>query len=230
MKNYKDSMLNKKHGKTQKSEVYYGAYSHMFSRFDNLAKLTILEIGVRDGGGLYTLKEHFPNATIVGLDIDSTCMQWENINNNIFVRIGDQSDTNLLQSLVEEFGEFDLVIDDGSHICSHQIKSFECLFPKLKYNGLYIIEDLHTSYWKSFYEGTGQSAIEYFKELSVMPTKRWACNASRSVVANMSEITEIEYRIDSVHFYDSICFISKVATDIDLEGLISNYKQYFVTQ
>jgi len=229
MKDFKESMLNKKRGKTQKSEVYYNAYSHMFSTFNTLDKLKILEIGVREGGGLYTLKEHFPNSIIVGLDIDTNCKQWEDVNENIFVRIGDQSNYNILQSIIDEFSTFDIIIDDGSHICSHQIKSFDFLFKKLNPGGIYAVEDLHTSYWTSFRDQS-ISAIDYFKDLSLLPTKRWASNTSRSEVEHITELDEIEYRIDSIHFYDSICFIRKTKTDIDLNSLITNYKQYFVTQ
>lgn len=229
MKSYKTCMLNKKRGVTQKSDVYYDAYTHMFSLFNSEDKLTILEIGVRGGGGLYTLKEYFPNATIIGLDIDASCKQWEQADSNIFVRIGDQSDTNVLQKIIDEFGMIDLIIDDGSHICSHQIKSFEFLFNKLNLGGMYVIEDLHTSYWTNFHDQS-ISAIDYFKELSVMPTKRWACNTNRSAFSPIEELNEIEFYIDSVYFYDSICFVRKVKSEVDLQGLIKDYKQYFVTQ
>jgi hypothetical protein len=229
MKDFKESMLNKKLGKTQKSDVYYNAYTYMFSIFNTLDNLKILEIGVREGGGLYTLKEHFPNSTIVGLDIDVNCKQWEDVNENIFVRIGDQSDYNVLQSIIDEFSTFDIIIDDGSHICSHQIKSFDFLFKKLNPGGIYAVEDLHTSYWKNFRDQS-ISAIDYFKDLSVLPTKRWASNTIRSEVTPISELNEIEYYIDSVHFYDSVCFINKIKANIDLNNLINNYKQYFITQ
>lgn len=230
MKNFKQCMLNKKRGTTQKSDVYYEAYTNMFSTFNCNDKLTILEIGVRGGGGLYSLKEYFPNATIIGIDIDNNCKQWESAEDNIFVRIGDQSDVNFLQSIANEFKSFDIIIDDGSHVCDHQIKSFEFLFLKLNYNGLYAVEDIHTSYWRDFYDTKNLSAVDYFKNLSAMPTKRWACNTARSIVEPIQELNEIEYYVESVHFYDSICFIRKVKTDVDVYGLISNYKQYFITQ
>lgn len=230
MKNFKQCMLNKKRGTTQKSDVYYEAYTNMFSTFNCNDKLKILEIGVRGGGGLYSLKEYFPNSTIVGLDIDPECKQWESIEDDIHVRIGDQSDNIMLQNLIDEFGLFDIIIDDGSHICAHQIISFEYLFLKLNYNGLYIVEDLHTSYWKGFHDNIELSSIEYFKELSIIPTSRWARSVDRSNVPPLPILTKQESCVDSVYFYDSICFIRKIKSDIDLNSLISNYKQYFITQ
>lgn len=230
MKDFKESMFKKKKGLTQKSQIYYDAYTHMFSTYDTDQSLKILEIGVRGGGGLYTLKEHFPNSTIIGLDIDSGCKQWEDINENIHVRIGDQSDIDVLQNLMNEFSSFDIIIDDGSHVITHQINSFKFLFPKMVNGGLYVVEDLHTSYWKDFYNLNELSAINYFSDLAQWPTKRWAPNTNRSIVSPISELTEVETCIDSVHFYDSICFLKKTKSDIELNKLISDYKQFFITQ
>ena len=49
--------------------------------------------------------------------------------------------------IVKSFGNvrFDLIIDDGSHIDSHQKNAFDCLFPLLNPGGIYICEDLHPS-------------------------------------------------------------------------------------
>src|SRR5690606_32935288 len=47
-------------------------------------------------------------------------------------------------------GPFDLVIDDGSHKNAHMLKSLEMIFPHLKPGGLYVVEDIHTSYWDSY--------------------------------------------------------------------------------
>jgi len=45
--------------------------------------------------------------------------------------------------LIDKIGaDFDLIIDDGSHLCNHQIISAAVLSPFLKSGGLYIIEDV----------------------------------------------------------------------------------------
>ena len=69
---------------------------------------------------------------------------------------------------VPEIGAPDIVLDDGSHIGRHQQASFECLFPLLAEGGLYVIEDLHSSYWGGFHEvgyRTSGSGIEQLKAL-----------------------------------------------------------------
>jgi hypothetical protein len=57
----------------------------------------------------------------------------------------------------------DLIVDDGSHLTSHQIKSLELLRPKLKPGGIYILEDIHTSFMSEYMDGP-VSAYVYFKE------------------------------------------------------------------
>ena len=90
---------------------------------------------------------YFPKATIVGIDINPDCKQHEQ--EGINIRIGDQTDGKFLQSLIDEFGAFDLIIDDGSHHVNHVNKTFQFLFSKLADDGIYFIEDTHAAYWSS---------------------------------------------------------------------------------
>lgn len=98
----------------------------------------VLEIGVDHGGSLQIWKQFFPSAEIVGLDINPACKEYEE--ERISVVIGDQTDTKLLASL----GDFDIVIDDGSHDRTHQATSFTALWPHTR--TLYVIEDCHGIY------------------------------------------------------------------------------------
>jgi len=66
---------------------------------------------------------------------------------NCHARIGSQADPEFLASVV---AEMDIVIDDGSHVASHQLASFKALFPALSFGGVYICEDLHTAYWQDW--------------------------------------------------------------------------------
>lgn len=71
----------------------------------------------------------------MGLDIDPRCAAYAET--RIAVHIGNQADVALLKSL----GEFDIVIDDGSHRLQDQAASFEALWPATR--GVYLIEDCH---------------------------------------------------------------------------------------
>ena len=96
-----------------------------------------------------------PMATIIGIDIDPDCSKHEE--ENIYIRIGDQGDSGFLESVVHEFGQPDIILDDGSHRMEHVRKSFEFFYPKLSKNGLYIVEDLHTAYWQEYEGGTDKN-------------------------------------------------------------------------
>ena len=41
----------------------------------------------------------------------------------------------------------DIIIDDGSHLNRHVVKSFQVLFPLLADDGIYVAEDTQTAYW-----------------------------------------------------------------------------------
>ena len=106
-----------------------------------------------------------PFATVVGIDINTKCKQFES--EYVHVRIGDQSDPDFLESVLNEFGAPDLVLDDGSHLMHHVKDSFEFIYPRLSKNGIYMVEDMHTSYWKKYGGGYlhKDSFIEYSKNL-----------------------------------------------------------------
>jgi len=138
-----------KTGKTiTKWTHYFWVYEKHFEKIRH-EKLLILEIGVLNGGSLEMWREYFPNSVIVGIDINPDCIKHEQADKDIFVRIGDQSNSEFLQDLINEFGKFDLVIDDGSHHVAHVKKTFDYLYERISPDGIYFIEDTHAAYWSS---------------------------------------------------------------------------------
>ena len=126
---------------------YFPVYEKHFKPLTE-KPIKLLEIGVLNGGSLEMWRKYFhPESTIVGIDINPNCKQHEQ--EGIHVRIGSQVDTDFLQSLIDEFGVFDLVIDDGSHRVEHVNQTFEFLYPKIAEDGIYFIEDTHAAYWVS---------------------------------------------------------------------------------
>jgi hypothetical protein len=94
-------------------------------------------------------KDYFGDkAVIFGIDIDPRCKQFEEENIKIF--IGSQSDRNFLRDIKKTIPKIDVLIDDGGHTMNQQIVSYEELFDHIKEDGVYLCEDLHTSYWRSF--------------------------------------------------------------------------------
>jgi cephalosporin hydroxylase len=181
---------------------YFEIYDQHFSRFRN-KDIVILEIGILHGGSLQMWKEYFgPKAKIYGIDINPKCKQFEE--DNIEVFIGSQSDRNFLREIKSKLPKIDILIDDGGHEMEQQIVSFEELFDHVADNGIYLIEDLHTSYWPDFAGGIKKPGtfIEYSKNFID------ALNAYHSK-EGAHKVTPFTESVYSLNFYDSILAIEK---------------------
>jgi hypothetical protein len=182
--------------KIHKWTHYFPIYEQHFGRFVNQTT-TFIEIGISKGGSLQLWKRYLgPFAQIVGIDIDPTCKVLEE--DQIAVRIGDQSDLSFLQKVIDEFGSPDVVLDDGSHVMSDISASFKFLYPHITKNGVYMIEDLHTAYWDEYEGGLGRAGtfIEQAKGL----VDELNADHSRGAVP----ISEFSRTTMSMHFYDSV--------------------------
>jgi hypothetical protein len=103
----------------------------------------ILEIGIWKGGSLqFWRKVLGPYSKIIGIDIDKSTQRFNEPDNGYFVEIGDQSDINFLEAVLSIHGVPDIVLDDGSHVPSHQIASFEYIWPRLRPGAIYMVEDI----------------------------------------------------------------------------------------
>jgi O-methyltransferase len=143
---------------------FFGNHTYT-PHYDNLLKhlrndtTAVLEIGIGNiplmrgltnesympGASLRMWREYFPNARIFGCDIlESVLFNEERIS----TFLTDQSNETSLNNLIASIGDnLDLIIDDGSHVQEHMVTSFKTLWKSLKKNGLYIIEDIHNSFF-----------------------------------------------------------------------------------
>jgi hypothetical protein len=216
--------LARKHGSDKGSEPAGGlsgkGYTATYSRFfEELRQrdLVLLEIGVASGASLRMWEEYFPNARIFGVDVDPDCTRHESDRTRVIV--GDQADAGFLQRLVDAVAApFDIVIDDGGHhMCQHQT-SLEFLFPHVTRGGLYCIEDLHTSYRRSYGGGFRRhtGTIEYLKALidhmnrgAIRTGLRDAGPFGRFRKASLLRRYEVFADLDAVHLYKSLAVLRK---------------------
>jgi len=104
--------------------------------------ISLLELGIRDGGSLQVWRDYFPKGQIAGLDILPTSV--DDASGRIHVFQGEQQDKNVLDEIAQSVAPdgFDVIIDDCSHIARFTRQSFQHLFEhRLKPGGFYIIED-----------------------------------------------------------------------------------------
>jgi len=181
---------------------YFEIYDRHFSRFRG-TDVCLVEFGVYQGGSLQMWKYYFgPRARIIGIDINPHCKQCEE--DQIEIIIGNQEDRSFLRSLKQRIPRIDILIDDGGHTMDQQIRTFEELFPHIDKEGIYLCEDLHSSY-SSFYGGGYRrrgTFIEYSKNLIDQ------INAWRSETKKL-QVTDFTRSTHSLHFYESVLIIEK---------------------
>lgn len=195
--------LNNSKKRLHKWVHYFDIYERHFSRFRGKSP-TILEIGVAGGGSLAMWKEYFaPGCKVVGIDINENCKQHEA--DDIQVFIGSQDDPLLIDEVLRQYKQIDIVLDDGSHQMRHMISTFELLYHQIDQNGVYMVEDTHTCYWKEYGSEVGhqQSFMEYCKkridDLNAVHTQ------------GQLPISDFTKSTDSITFYDSIVVFEKRA-------------------
>jgi len=192
------------HRVCQKWESYFPVYERHFAPFRGLSNLRMLEIGISQGGSLDLWREFFGHqAVLVGIDINEGCKRFEG--GRSFVRIGSQEDPEFLRAVIDEFGPFDIVLDDGGHTMRQQIVSFETLYPAVARRGVYLCEDCHTSYQAEFGGGTRApgSFIEFAKD-KIDELNGWHVQpASRGCLTDFTRSTT------SISFYESIVVFEK---------------------
>lgn len=195
---------------------YFDTYQAVLSRFAD-QPIRMLEIGVYKGGSLRMWRNSLtPESLVVGIDIDPSCQQYERPEENLFVRIGDQSSESFLSELVQEFGPFDIIVDDGSHICSHMIASFNYLFfSGLKDPGIYLVEDTHSNFWEG-HRDQKYSFIDLCKDLvDFMHAHYWDNQSELAFRLNHAErketitVPRVCLEIDEIRFQDSLVTIFK---------------------
>ncbi|MEA3347471.1 MAG: class I SAM-dependent methyltransferase [Pseudomonadota bacterium] len=185
---------------------YFEIYDRHFSRFRG-TDVHVVEFGVSQGGSLQMWKEYFgPNCKIFGVDINPHCKTLEE--DRIEIYIGDQEDRKFLKTLAKDILRIDILIDDGGHTMKQQINTFEELFRHIDKNGVYLSEDLHTSYWPDWGGGYRRHGtfIEYSKQF-IDYINAWHSKTSRL------SVTEFTKSVHSLHYYVSILVIEKRAID-----------------
>jgi hypothetical protein len=198
---------------------YESSYARCLERFLSEAEFAMVEIGYGSGAGIQFWKSVFPNAFIYCFDRDH-----EDEGDRFKVLKVDQSGLESLQcALTQVEHPISVIIDDGSHHPAHQLLTFCCLFQSLlKAGGIYIIEDIETSYWRSGYlygylfnYGLGDpwSVMEAFKVACDYVNRRFLCNEDKSFLQyRMMSIgldPAILDAVESIQFHRNLIAIAK---------------------
>ncbi|HTP60526.1 MAG TPA: class I SAM-dependent methyltransferase [Burkholderiales bacterium] len=198
----------------QKWHHYFDIYHRHFQPFRGRAPV-VLEIGVLHGGSLQMWKSYFgPGAQIIGVDVDPRCRELEE--DRIRVLIGDQANRAFLAKLREQVPHIDIVIDDGGHFSPQQIASFEELYPHVQPHGIYLCEDLHSSY-APYYNGGYRREGTFIEYAKGLVDRLHAWHAAEPERFAVDIVTRSTY---ALHFYDSILVVEKKPAQQPVQSVI----------
>jgi len=101
----------------------------------------------------------------------------------------------------------DIVFDDGSHIYRPVLSAFQFLFPRMSPAGIYVIEDVQTSYWQK-YGGTSVDMRRTDTTMGYLKRLADSLNYTEFEIENY-EPDYFDKHIIALHFYHNIVFIQR---------------------
>jgi hypothetical protein len=213
---------------TDKWSIYHQYTPHYERHLAPLRKrpVRLLEIGIggdhddpSDGGAsLRMWRRYFRHGEIHGMDLfDKSGVAGDRIT----VHQGDQSDTGSLQALGAALAPIDVLIDDGSHRCSHVIGTFHALFPYVRPGGIYIIEDLETSYIPRY---EGQPPGPTNTETSVGMIKGLLDSLHHLHFPGPHDPSYADLHVAAVHVYPEMAVIEKAPAPRTSRDARSHYR------
>lgn len=213
------NLYEKHQGKvSDKWNLYIDVYDRILAPWRE-RPVTLVEVGIQNGGSLEIWPQYFPNGTaFIGCDIDPKCGALFYDDTRVSVVVGNINSDAASQAILARTQSWDIFIDDGSHTSHDIIISFCNYFRLVKPGGLYIVEDLHCAYWPPYGGGIvcATSSMNFFKTLcDMLNYEHWRTEiAGESMLAtffpgpnrpNYSLFSEIF----SITFFNSMCIIEK---------------------
>lgn len=212
-------IFNKVKFRSLKHSNYFEIYDELFEKYKE-KKITLVEIGVTNGGSLMMWREYFKEANIIGIDFNPSAKKWEEYGFKIF--IGDQSDPKFWTDFFSKVGKIDILIDDGGHTNQQQISTFHSCYENINENGIILFEDTHSSYLKEFGNPSKYSFMNFCYNLVDVMNKKII----------HQKIPPYLKRIYKIEFYQSIVVFffnkdkAKASHAVDNKGEVINAEDF----
>ena len=130
---------------TENKKIKAHNYSVFYEKYLNKIKnenFNFLELGSHEGKGIAAFYHFFPNAKLIGANINPFQMRY--YSNRIEEVYIDVSSKKILQNFINYFdNKFQIIIDDASHNLRDILITLPILFKKLNSGGFYVIEDIN---------------------------------------------------------------------------------------
>lgn len=193
-----------KYGTDKTAHGYLRKYEFFLKKFAD-EQFNLLELGVLKGASLRMWADYFKNARIYGCDITPGCFMHSN--ERIFVHILNLDSVRAYATLAQR--RYRVIVDDASHLCSHQIMSLLYLFPALEPGGIFIMEDLHTNFKPLLTQYMGQADDTAANMLARLATLVVSQNAAENPGHYDVALRSMAKEIDMITFIQKSCLIVK---------------------
>ena len=198
--------------KNEKGHGFSKFYKNYLSELNN-EQINILEIGSYAGASAAAFSKYIPNSKVFCFDVNITNFKYSS--DKIFVYGLDIKNEYKVSKILKQifkknkFEKFDLIIDDGSHLLSDMLFSFNFFLKYVKKNRFYIIEDFkHPNYYK-YNNDTNEILVDNL--LEIIPKKEYF----HSKIINKKDQEFIFNEVKKIDIYkgnlkdSDICFIKK---------------------
>jgi len=198
---------------------YFNIYEQYFNPYKN-QNIKLFEIGILNGESLRIWEKYFNNEKSIfyGVDIDMNQISGT-FNDRVIIEKVNQRNREEVITFAEKYGKFDIIIDDGDHQPLSQQMCFGILFKYLNPKGIYVIEDLHTSYniGRLQLDKTQISTIDILMILKnkLQITSDFMKQEEIDFVVNNYEYCDIKrYDVEKNEIVDSVMFGNKTPSEI----------------
>lgn len=130
------------------SHSYIDVYEELLGPIRDSAE-RVMEIGVDRGGSVRMWHEYFDKAEVVGVDVvkhPDVDRLFEGRKGISFL-LADAYDDRVPRKIMEEFGYFDVIVDDGPHTFASLKFAAREYSKLLKPGGLLVLEDVQSPTW-----------------------------------------------------------------------------------
>ncbi len=209
----KVAMLNSPHGPD--GHFYAPAYQKYLAPLQALAP-RLLEIGLGcdshygPGRSVALWRAYLPCAHVSVVEVDAACAARANVADVTYVL--DQGDEARMRALGAGGAPYDVIIDDGSHVMSHQQASLRALWPALAPGGAYFIEDLSTSFVDGYIDAlpTTWDVVAALQRIKLFPQIEGQRRAGVRLPSGVPAwVRDIARSVESVDCFEELCVLVK---------------------
>jgi hypothetical protein len=144
--------------------AYTAIYSLLFSniRYNNIR---VGEVGILDNNSMFSWRDFFPNGKLYGFEwLDSRLDKAirDSIPNCSYFKMDVTNPLSIEEGLLYSGSDFDILIDDSTHVFEDQIKFINVAYKHLKPGGFLIVEDIFIDANEEDYSKAIDHLSDYF--------------------------------------------------------------------